>query len=118
MERKVWVIEREGLPVACGVGVSHAAAIPGNVVTWYGPGLTEAQLEALRALAALLRVTGDAARKTAYAESTRLGNRAIFAGRSDGFAVAADWLSALVGELAAGEPGSVALAVAEGLQTT
>jgi hypothetical protein len=89
MERRVWVIERDGEPLAAGIGEAPAAYGPaGTTVTWYVPADTT------RVLVALLRATADTARATAYASGTRAELRAIFAGRADGLALAADWLAA------------------------
>lgn len=100
MSRRVWVIEQNGEPVACGVdGWEQLQATPGHTLTWYTPSLTAERMEALKALAVLLAETGKAARVTAYSDATRPALRPIFAGRSDGFSVASDWLTSLLLEL-------------------
>lgn len=90
------VIERDGLPVGALLEPDPGLQVsPGCTLVRYVP---ETQAQALHALVALLRATGDAARVTAYSDATRPPLRPIFAGRSDGFAVAADWLAALLAE--------------------
>lgn len=111
MERRVWVIERDGKPVACGTGEAPTGYV-GTTVTWYEPRASTDWLDALRALATLLRATGDIARVRAYEARTREPFSAILAGRADGFALSADWITALATELATGTDRGGTLALA------